>query len=347
MLRFMSAGESHGEAMVAILEGMPAGMKIELNKINQELSRRQQGYGRGQRMKIERDTARILSGIKGKTTLGSPIALMVGNKDFKINELPAIFAPRPGHADLAGAVKYGFSDIRCVLERASARETAVRVAAGAVCKMFLGEFNMRIESKIVSIAGETERKQIRKKIDEARKRKDTLGGIFEVIVRNVPPGLGTYVHYDRRLDAKLAASLMSIPGIKAVEFGMGFALAGEFGSSVHDEIFYLKNKGFYRKTNNAGGLEGGMSNGEPIIARCAMKPITTLANPLSSVDIRTKKKRLATVQRADICAVEAAGVIAEAMAAMVICEVFMEKFGADSMISIKRAFREYAGHYKK
>jgi len=344
MLRFMSAGESHGECMVAIIEGLPAGMQVDQALINKELARRQQGYGRGARMKIEKDKVQILAGLKANKTLGSPVAVMVKNKDFKINELPSISEPRPGHADLSGAIKYGFSDIRCVLERASARETVVRVAAGALCKTFLKEFGIEIKSKVISIGGQTDKKKIKDKIDLAKRRKDTLGGVFSVEAYNVPVGLGSYVHYDRRLDAKLAQALISIPGIKAVEFGLGFGLADKFGSSAHDEILYSKAKGFYRKTNNAGGLEGGMSNGEPIIVRCAMKPIATLGKPLASVDIKTKKNVLASVQRADICAVEAAGVIAEAMTAVVLTDVCLEKFGQDDMARIKKAAKEYLSY---
>jgi len=344
MLRFMSAGESHGECMIAIIEGLPAGMQVDQALINKELARRQQGYGRGARMKIEKDKVQILAGLKAKKTLGSPVAVMVKNKDFKINELSSISQPRPGHADLSGAIKYGFSDIRCVLERASARETVVRVAAGALCKIFLKEFGIEIKSKVISIGGQTDKKKIKDKIDLARKRKDTLGGVFAVEAYNVPMGLGSYVHYDRRLDAKLAQALISIPGIKAVEFGLGFCVADKFGASVHDEILYSKAKGFYRKTNNAGGLEGGMSNGEPIIVRCAMKPIATLGKPLASVDIKTKKNVLASVQRADICAVEAAGVIAEAMVAIVLTDVCLEKFGQDDMARIKKAVKEYLSY---
>ncbi|MBU1088197.1 MAG: chorismate synthase [Candidatus Omnitrophica bacterium] len=339
MLRFMSAGESHGECMVAIIEGLPAGLYIDENIINQDLFRRQQGYGRGGRMQIERDTVKILTGLKAKKTLGSPITLMIKNKDFKINELPAITQPRPGHADLSGAIKYGFSDMRCVLERASARETVVRVAAGAIAKIFLSEFGIKISSKVISVGGQTNSKKIKEKIDFARNKKDTLGGIFEVAVMNVPAGLGSYVHYDRRLDARLALALMSIPAIKAVEFGMGFEAANKLGSQVHDQISYSLKKGFFRLTNNAGGLEGGMSNAQTIIARCGMKPIATLGNPLKTIDFKTKKPVKASVQRSDISAVEAAGVIGESMSALVIADAFMERFGSDDLRRIKKAFK--------
>ncbi|MFH2137887.1 MAG: chorismate synthase [Candidatus Omnitrophota bacterium] len=339
MLRFISAGESHGECIMAILEGLPAGLRVKEDVINKDLYRRQQGYGRGGRMKIETDKVKILSGIKGGLTLGSPVALMVKNKDFKINELPPITEPRPGHADLAGAIKYGFSDIRCVLERASARETVIRVAAGALCKIFLNEFNININSKVISVGGQTSNKKIKELIDQAKKKGDTLGGVFEVIADNVPVGLGTHVHYDRRLDARLAGALMSIQGIKGVEFGLGFEAADRPGSKVHDQIFYSQEKRFFRKTNNAGGLEGGMSNGEPIIARCAMKPIATLQKPLPTIDMKTKKEVLASIQRSDISAVEAAGVVGEAMTAIVLTDVFLERFGQDDLRKIKKAYK--------
>ena len=244
MLRFISAGESHGECMVGILEGLPAGLNIDVGFINKELARRQLGYGRGGRMKIEKDTIRILSGIKGKKTLGSPVAFSIKNKDFKINELLPVYEARPGHADLTGAIKYGFSDMRCVLERASARETVVRVAAGSICKILLKEFGISIKSTRISVGGQTSLKKIKEKIDMARKQGDSLGGIFEVQAANVPVGLGSYVHYDRRLDARLAAALMSIPAIKAVEFGAGFLGASKLGSEVHDVIYIQKLKVF-------------------------------------------------------------------------------------------------------
>ncbi|MBU4306083.1 MAG: chorismate synthase [Candidatus Omnitrophica bacterium] len=338
-MRFMSAGESHGRCLIALLEGLPAGLTVDLRVIDADLARRQQGYGRGGRMQIEKDTVTILSGLKAGKTIGSPVTLMIENRDFKIDELPAVYEPRPGHADLSGALKYGFSDMRCVLERASARETAARVAAGALCRIFLKEFGVNISSRVVSVAGESDQKKINKKIDAARKSGDTLGGIFEVHAENVPLGLGSYVHYDRRLDARLAFALMSIPAIKGVEFGLGFAACAKRGSEVHDAIYYSARKGFYRKTNNAGGVEGGMSNGRPLIIRCAMKPIATLGTPLPSVDIRTKKKVPASIQRSDIAAVEAAGVIAEAMTAITLSDAFLERYGQDDIKRIKRAYK--------
>ena len=339
MLRFMSAGESHGESMAGILEGLPAGVTIDIGFINDELTRRQAGYGRGGRMQIEKDQIHIISGLKGNKTLGSPLPFLIKNKDFKINELPGVSEPRPGHADLTGALKYGFSDMRCVLERASARETVVRVGAGAICKTLLSVFGILIKSARISVGGQTSLKKIKEKIDQARIKGDSLGGIFEVRALNVPVGLGSYVHYDRRLDARLGAALMSIPAIKAVEFGLGFQGASKLGSEVHDIILYSKAKGFYRQTNNAGGLEGGMSNGEIIVARCAMKPIATLGSPLPSVHIKTKKKVKASVQRSDISAVEAAGVIGESMMAIVIADAFLERFGADDLKKIKKHYK--------
>lgn len=341
MLRFLTAGESHGKALVAILEGMVSGLRLDKRRIDLELARRKQGGGRGGRMKLEDDKVEILSGIKGGFTLGSPLALLIENKDYKIEELPRVYCPRPGHADLAGSIKYGFSDIRNVLERASARETAARTAVGAVCKIFLEQFKIKINSSIVSIGGEFEATTINKKIKEAIDARDTLGGIFEVKALGLPIGLGSYVHYDRRLSARLASAVMSIPAIKSVEFGLGFGYAVEFGSCVHDAIFYEKGKGYFRKTNNAGGLEGGVTNGEPLIIRACMKPISTLGNPLASVNIATKKLAKAAVERYDTCAVEAAGVIAEGVVALELAGAFLEKFGGDSLAETRQNFNNY------
>lgn len=341
MLRFLTAGESHGKSLVAILEGMPAGLKINKNSIDKELAFRQTGFGRGPRMNIEKDKVEILSGLYHGVTIASPIALLIKNKDFSIDSLPSITNPRPGHADLAGILKYGFSDIRAVLERASARETAARVGVGAICKAFLGEFKISVKSKVVEIGGATIEEVMKKKIEAAFKLKDTLGGIFELEAENVPCGLGSYVQYDRRLDAQVAQSLMSIPGIKGVEFGLGFDYSKKMGSEAHDAIYYSKNRGYYRNTNNAGGFEGGMTNGENLIIRCCMKPITTLGKPLPSVDIKTKKAKLATVQRTDTCAVFAAGVIGEAMLAFELTKAFLEKFGYDSLKEVKNNYNNY------
>lgn len=341
MLRYLTAGESHGKALSAILEGMPAGLKIDIDRINHELKRRQSGFGRGKRMQIENDTAQILSGIKNMTTLGSPIALLIQNKDYKIEELHKVICPRPGHADLAGMLKYGFSDIREVLERASARSTAATVGIGAICKIFLAEFGIEIESKVLSVCGETAPDSIKEKITQAMHKKDTVGGIFEVTAKGAPTGLGSYVQPDRRLDARLSGGIMSIPGIKAVEIGLGFGFAEKFGSEVHDEIFYAKNKGYFRKTNNAGGIEGGISNGQDIILRACMKPICTLMDPLGSVNIVTKESDKAATERSDVCVVEAAAVVAEAVCAYVLADALLEKFGSDNLTDIKGNHKSY------
>jgi len=346
MLRYLTTGESHGKALLAILEGMPAGLKIKVAKLNNDLRRRQQGYGRGKRMQIENDKLEIISGLKDNITLGSPIGILIKNKDFSIGRLPSIICPRPGHADLAGMLKYGFTDIRSVLERASARETAARVAIGAICKIFLNQFGIKIISRALEIGGKKDRIQMRRAIDEARKKKDTVGGIFEVIARNVVVGLGSYVQPDRRLDAQIAKAIMSIPGVKAIEVGLGFEYAHSLGSAVHDAIYYSRAKGFYRKTNNAGGIEGGVSNGEDIVLRGCMKPISTLLSPLDSIDVRTKKKSKACVERSDICVVEAAGVIAEAVVAFQLAEAFISKFGGDSLRDIKLAYQDYLKRLK-
>jgi chorismate synthase len=327
--------------MIAILEGMPAGLKIDLKEMNIELKRRQLGYGRGDRMKIEGDNVDILCGVKNGMTLGSPIGLYVKNSDFRIDDLITLTNPRPGHADLVGCLKYGHEDIRNVLERASARETVSRVAVGAVCKLFLEEFGISVSSEVLAIGGEKNKEKMNKKIDQARKNLDTVGGIFSLTAVGVPPGLGSYVAADRRLNARLAGALSSIPAIKAVEFGLGTGYASAFGRAVHDAIYYSKDKGFYRKTNNAGGIEGGMSNGEPIVVRCTMKPIATVGKPLDSVDILTKKPTKAAVERYDTCAVAAAGVVAESVMAFELSNSLVEKFGGDSMNEIKRNYKAY------
>lgn len=341
MLRYLTAGESHGKALIAILEGIPAGMKLDVSKINHDLKRRQSGYGRGKRMQIEADKAEILSGVRKGITLGSPISLLIENKDSSIEKLPDVFCPRPGHADLAGVLKYGFKDARDVLERASARETAARVAAGAVCKTLLDEFKISISSRVLLIGGECSPQEMMKKIMSARDRKDTIGGIFAVEAAGVPAGLGSYVQADRRLDAGLSAAIMSIPGIKAVGIGLGFGYAYRFGSEVHDAIYYSRNKGYFRKTNNAGGIEGGISNGEDIIVHACMKPIATLLKPLDSINIRNKRRSKATVERSDICAVESAAVIGESACAFVLAQALLEKFGSDNLLDIKDSFKKY------
>jgi len=341
MLRYLTAGESHGKALVAILEGMPAGLKLDILRINQELKRRQSGFGRGKRMQIEKDNAQIISGTKNRLTLGSPIALLIQNKDASIEKLKKVLSPRPGHADLAGLLKYGFSDVRGVLERASARSTVATVAIGVICKLFLEEFKIRISSRVISIGGQTTKQAMINKINEAAKKKDTVGGIFEVSAKGLPIGLGSYAQPDRRLDSRITASAMSIPGIKAVEIGLGFGFAQKFGSAVHDAIYYNNSKGYFRKTNNSGGIEGGISNGEEIILRACMKPISTLLAPLDSVNIMTKKSSPAAIERSDICVVQAAGVVAESTLAYVLADAFLEKFGGDTLTDIKENFKHY------
>ena len=341
MLRCLTAGESHGRGIIAILEGLPAGLKVDTALINQELKRRQSGLGRGKRMQIENDRVEIISGLKNNLTLGSPVAFWVKNKDQSIEKLHQVFAARPGHADLAGVMKYGFSDIRQVLERASARSTASTVAVGGLCKIFLNNFGIKISSQVLTVGGQSSLQGIKAKINEAIKNKDTVGGIFEVVAKNVPAGLGSYVQPDRRLDSRLAAGIISIPGIKSIEFGLGVGFASSFGSQVHDEIHYQKNKGYFRLTNNAGGIEGGISNGQEVVFRACMKPIATLMQPLDSINIRTKKLAKAAIERSDTCVVEAAGVVAESSCAFVLTEAFLEKFGADSLEDIKKAFINY------
>lgn len=346
MLRSLLAGESHGKGIISILEGIPAGLRVEVEKINQELKRRQQGFGRGRRMQIEKDKASLLSGLKNGVTLGSPITLFVENKDFSIEKLHKVLCPRPGHADLGGLLKYGLTDIREVLERASARSTVGTVSIGAICKIFLSEFKIKVLSRVLSIAGESAGKKIKDRIIEAINKKDTVGGIFEVVVKGVPAGLGSYVQSDRRLDGRIAQAIMSIPGIKAVEIGLGLGYAISFGSEVHDAVYFNKNKGYFRKTNNAGGIEGGISNGEDIVIRACMKPISTLLKPLDSVNINSKKSAKAAIERSDICVVEAAGVVAESACAFVLADALLEKFGGDSISDIKLAYQNYRRRIK-
>ncbi len=341
MLRYLTAGESHGKGLSAILEGLPAGLKLDEQKINLELKRRQQGFGRGKRMQIEQDKAEILSGVKGMVSLGTPITLFIKNKDASIEKLHKVLCPRPGHADLSGVLKYGFNDVRDVLERASARSTAATVAIGAVCKIFLNEFGIEISSSVISVGGESGQKEIVQKITDAISKKDTLGGIFEVTATGVAAGLGSYVQPDLRLDARLAGGIMSIPGIKAVEIGLGFGYADKRGSFVHDAIYYKKGQGYYRESNNAGGIEGGISNGEDIVIRACMKPICTLMDPLDSVNITTKKADKAATERSDVCVVESAGVVAESVCAYILTEAFLDKFGKDSLFDIKENYKSY------
>ncbi len=341
MLRCLSAGESHGKSLVAILEGLPAGLRVPESFINAELKRRQAGFGRGKRMQIENDRVEVSSGLKGGVSLGSPLTLIVRNRDFSIEVLHKVLCPRPGHADLAGFLKYGFSDVREVLERASARSTASTVAVGAVCKLLLKEAGIRIGSRVVSIGGVASPHEMRGRIERAIKQKDTVGGIFEVVAHAVPVGLGSYVQPDRRLDGRLAGALMAIPGIKAVEIGLGFGYASAPGSGAHDEIGYDRRRGYVRLSNNAGGIEGGISNGQPIVLRACIKPIATLMAPLRSVDLRTRRSARAAVERSDTCVVEAAGVVAEAACAFVLADALLEKFGQDNVGDLKRSLKQY------
>lgn len=341
MLRYLTAGESHGKALLAIVEGLPAGLKVEEVIINAELKRRQSGFGRGKRMQIEQDKAAVISGLKSGLTLGSPVAMLIVNKDQSIEKLAKVICPRPGHADLAGLLKYGFSDCREALERASARSTAATVAVGALCKILLSQFNIKIASKVLAIGGEYTQEGMEARIAQAIRDKDTVGGIFELKASGVPAGLGSYVQPDRRLGGRLAQGVMSIPGIKGVEIGLGFGYGESAGSEVHDEIFYLKGKGYTRGSNNAGGIEGGISNGEEIVLRACMKPIATLMSPLNSVNIITKKAAKASVERSDTCVVQAAGVVAEGACAYVLADALLEKFGGDSLKDIKEAHKNY------
>lgn len=389
-MRYLTAGESHGPQLTTILEGVPAGLPLTVEDINDDLARRQKGHGRGRRMQIEKDTVDILSGVRHGQTLGSPITLAVTNDDWKhwtkimgIEPLSQedqeevkrkVTKPRPGHADLNGAIKYGHRDMRNVLERSSARETTVRVAAGAVARKFLAELGIKVAGHVTEIGGvkaqpqpitnlddlkaQTEASPVRcydKKveqemmdaIDTAKENGDSIGGIVEVIVEGVPAGVGSYVHYDRKLDAKVAASIMSINAFKGVEFGVGFQAASLPGSKVHDEIAWSEDKGYYRLSNNLGGFEGGMTTGMPIVVRGVMKPIPTLYKPLQSVDIDTKEPFQASIERSDSCAVPAASVVAEAVVAWEIAQAIVEQFGQDRMDLIKENVQRMRDHAAK
>lgn len=385
MLRYVTSGESHGKCLHSVLEGIPSGLKLSEEDINKELARRQRGFGRGERMqKIEKDRVEITSGLRWGETIGSPITMTIINKDWENwKKLMSIYAsdkemetrmvrPRPGHADLAGALKYGREDLRDILERASARETAARVAVGAVCKRLLAEFAIKVvsmteeigsiqagisnlspeeiekasESSAVRCPDKRAEKKMIEAIKEAEKSGDTLGGVFTVLVINPPVGLGSHTQWDLRLDGRLAQAVMSIPAVKGVEIGEGFSMARKPGSKVHDEIFYEAGRGYYRKTNNSGGIEGGISNGENIIVRAAMKPLSSLKKPLKSVDMITKKDVLAEVIRADICAVSSACVIGEAVVAFEIARTMREKFGGDSFKEMKSNFEHYIAELK-
>ncbi len=349
-VRYISGGESHGARLVCILEGLPAGLKVSSDFVNGELSRRQGGYGRGGRMKIERDRVEFVSGIRFGETIGSPITLSVENRDWEnwrermssegVEFGERVTNARPGHADLTGAAKYARHDVRDILERSSARETTMRVAAGALCKIFLQSCGVDITSKVLSVGGVTGDAAIRERIDSTRAAGDTVGGIFEVTVSGVPAGLGSHIQWDRRLDAKFAAAFMSIQAIKAVELGDGFTNATKLGSEVHDEIFVDGGK-IFRKTNRAGGFEGGMSNGADLIVRAAMKPIPTLMTPLVTVDIATRLPTTASKERSDTCAIWAAAVVGEAMAAIVTADAFTDKFGGDALCDTLANLQHY------
>lgn len=382
MIRFLTSGESHGKGLTGIIEGIPAGLELTAKYIDHQLYRRQQGYGRGGRMKIESDRAEIISGVRLGKTIGSPIGLLVWNKDWKnwqdimsveavkgADKIKKVTLPRPGHADLAGILKFGFDDIRPVIERSSARETTMRVALGSIARKFLEEFGIVIASHVLQIgkvrvqnaeyrmqnytiskitkfsdASEVRAldtdvtKKMIEEIKAAQKQGNSLGGIFEVVADGLPAGLGSYTHWDRKLDGILAQHICSIPAVKGVEIGDAFANAGKFGSDVHDEIFYTEKKGYFRKTNGSGGLEGGVTTGERLVIRGAMKPIPTLARPLMSVDISTKKSASAHKERTDTCSVPAAAVVAEAMTALALINPFLEKFGGDSLQEIQKHF---------
>jgi len=375
MLRFLTGGESHGRGLVGIIEGLPSNLHIDIGFINKELARRQMGYGRGGRMRIERDKIEILSGVRHGKTIGSPLSLFIENKDWEnwkdimtLDENTktlegSISRPRPGHGDLAGAIKYNQEDIRNILERASARETAMRVAIGSIAKSLLKEFNISIYSHVIQIGQIREEEKVTlediekadvsslrvidksletkmiKEIDTAKLEGNTLGGIFEVVAVNVPVGLGSHVHWDRKLDGKIAQGMMSLQGIKGVEIGMGFESAERLGSEVHDEIYY--DKSYFRKTNNSGGIEGGISNGSHIVVKAAMKPIPTLNKPLNSINMKTKKSYKAQKERADVCAVPSASIIGENILAWILAVELLVKLGGDSMEEVKRNYENY------
>jgi chorismate synthase len=388
MLRFSTAGESHGEALIALVQGLPAGLEVDQAFIDRELWRRQQGYGRGGRMRIETDTAHILSGVRHGRTIGAPVAMQIANRDWKNWEeiLPvgagdptkhkAVASPRPGHADLSGSLKYNFKDARYVLERASARESTARVAAGALAKTLLRFLGIEVTSHVIRVGGaELEEpvtwdaiaalaskdevllncasakseEKMKAEVDHALRTGDSIGGVFEVVAHGVPPGLGTYANWDERLDGLLAWAVMSLQAVKAVELGRGVTAAQSLGSAVHDSIHYADAKNgnsgrhtrFEREQNNAGGIEGGISNGEDIVVRGYLKPISTLRRPLESVTYETREATKAAYERSDVCVVPAAGVAAEAMVAFVLAQLALEKFGGDSATELKRNYDGY------
>lgn len=398
-LDYITAGESHGPQLTAIVRGIPAGLSLTVEEINADLARRQLGYGRGARMKIEKDTAALRSGVRKGTTLGSPITLVVENRDYQVwvdqmapepgelDDRKVVTRPRPGHTDLAGALKYNHRDARNILERSSARETAARVAVGAVCRRFLAEFGITIYSHVVNLGGVTvdatgltheeirenaeksefrvargtDEPRMREIVDRAKSEGDTVGGVYEVVALGVPVGLGCTMNWDDKLDARIAQGIISCQAIKGVGFGMAFGVADAPGSRVQDPIAYGRGPeqeaaavragrgptgGFYHLSNNAGGIEGGISNGEPIIVRAAMKPIATLMKPLRSVDLHTKEPFDAVRERSDVCAVPAAGVVGEAIVAFVLARAFQEKFGGDSIAEIRRNYDSYTEYLK-
>ncbi|MHB1743142.1 MAG: chorismate synthase [Acidobacteriaceae bacterium] len=392
MFRFATSGESHGECLIAMVSGMPAGVPIDEAKINHELWRRQQGYGRGGRMKIERDKGQVLSGVRHAKTIGSPISIRIENSDWKnwTEILPvaagdpakhkAVASPRPGHADLAGALKYDFPDARYVLERASARESAARVAAGAIVKQLLQELGIVIASHVIRVGeaeldrdatwpeilalqsreevllgcvDEASEQRMKAVVDQALRTGDSVGGVFEVVAHGVPPGLGTYANWDERLDGMLAAAVMSLQAVKAVEISRGITAAAAFGSVVHDAIHYSPEKEadrhtrFVREQNNAGGIEGGISNGEDVIVRGYLKPISTLRRPLGSVSFESREETKAAYERSDVCVVPAAGVAAEAMVALTLAKLAIEKFGGDSLREMVRNYQGYCDQIRK
>ena len=388
MIRFSSAGESHGEALIALIEGLPAGVPVDLEFVNRELWRRQQGYGRGGRMKIETDQVEIVAGVRHSHTIGSPVAILIRNQDWKnwTEALPVedidggedkrkpVTRPRPGHADLAGALKYNFHDARYVLERASARETTARVAIGAIAKALLGEFGITVLSHVIAVGSvrlqrqaawgeivELSRREevllgcidpevearMKEVVDVAYRTGDTVGGIFEVVARGVPVGLGSHTTWDSRLDGRLAQAIVSMQAVKGVEIGYALEGSAAFGSKVQDTIHYDRDAHrFHRGANRAGGLEGGMTNGEDILVRGFLKPISTLRRPLESVDFATREPALAAYERSDVCVVPAAAVIGEAMVALVLAQAFLEKFGGDSLGETKRNYNGYIEQVK-
>ena len=378
-LRLITAGESHGPGLTCLVEGLPAGLALDEATMNRDMARRQLGHGRGGRMKIERDRAEVTAGVRHGRTLGGPIALQIQNRDYanweeRMNpwpvaaEIPEVHLPRPGHADLVGTQKYGFTDVRNVLERASARETAARVAGGALARTFLAALGVEVRSHVVQIGTvrapqrdaplavadfegvdedpvrcldrDSSRAMVAH-INAQRKANESLGGVFEVIAFGLVPGLGSHVSWEERLDGRIAGALCSIQAIKGVGLGDGFDLAGIPGSAAHDELFYDEERGYYRETNHAGGLEGGMTNGEPLVARAAMKPLPTLTKPLRSVDIATKEPAQALRERTDSCTVPAAGVVGEAMLAFVLADAYRAKFGGDHMDDVRAAVQAY------